>query len=289
MPEFELICWIDNVTPPSAPLSIAGVTVERPPYTHTLDDPTVQRVAKAGGLLSRQTVELRQAVEIRRRMTVECQMRTRGNAANEQAALDLLLPRVQNFIMTIQILTTRAVELTGLVVGIPEGGTFFPVAYKKKYRGGPATIPSLPVLKELMDVLDGSFPKRIETALVEFDTALKSEDVRRQFIHSVVVLEGLFGDASTEALSYKVPLRAVQLVPSLASDKKKGFETIRSAYSLRSNFVHGTWSAKTLEQADDQIERILQLTGEALQEFLFRVRDGKAVDFPALDEELLLK
>jgi len=146
----------------------------------------------------------------------------------------------------------------------------------------------VPVLEELLNVLQGTFPQRIGTALLEFDTALKSEDVRRQFIHAVIVLEALFGDQMTEALSYKVPLRAAQPIPSLASDKKKGYETLRDAYSLRSRFVHGVWSDKHLTAAEGQIEGVLQLTGEAVQEFLFRARDDKIVDFPALDEELFL-
>jgi hypothetical protein len=290
MPEFEAIGWIKNLTPPVSPLSIAGISVERLPHRNTLDNTTLRGFAKTARLHPIQEAELLQAVEIRQRMAIECQMRARVDAVDERAAGNALSIAFQDLIMAIQLVTNRAVDLVGWAVGKPDaGGIFFVVGNEKKYRGGPATIApgAAPVLEELLKVLEGTFPQRIDTALLEFETALKSEDVRRQFIHSVVALEALFGDdKSRENLRFKVSLRSVQLIPSLAAKRKEGFKIVQNAYDLRSTFVHGSWNEKTLKDAEEQIDQVFQITGEALQEFLFRARDGKVVDFPALDEEL---
>jgi hypothetical protein len=164
--------------------------VRRPAYGHTLDDATVQKIAKAGGLPLNQTVELRQAVNVRRKLVVECETHVEGTAATFDVAAEELRSRVQDLLMAIQITTIRAAVFTSWVVGEPSGGMFFPVHLPRKYRTGRAVVgfATVPVLEELVKVLATSFPQRIGTALVEFHTALTSEDVRRQIIHAVIAL-----------------------------------------------------------------------------------------------------
>lgn len=117
---------------------------------------------------------------------------------------------------------------------------------------------------------------------------MKSDDVRRQFIHAVVALEALFGDDATEALSYKVPLRAVQIVPSLSGRKSEAFKRLREAYLLRSKFVHGTWDESALSKATAMVDWLRQTTAEAIREFLLRIKSAQLAKFPELDAELFL-
>jgi hypothetical protein len=212
------------------------------------------------------------------------------DASHPGTAMGLVRPEVDKLVMAVELVYRKALS-QGSIGASPVKTTPILFGPPPSYSGGPASIvpTDVPRLEAVIGLLDVKPPKRVETALLEFDTALKSRDVRRQYIHSVVALEALFGDAHPEMLRYKIALRGAQLIPSLQADKKAGFDRLRNAYDTRSQFVHGTWDKGTLKQAEADAENLLNLTSEAILAFLERAAKNLTVSFPDLDDELFLR
>lgn len=288
MPRFHITASIRNLDPPPAPLRIRGITLEQGRKPE-LDEETARRLLSEASIAPADVAYISWAVQNLRLSAMGCVMHTEVEANDIDAALERGEQMIQQVIMAIELITRKAVAITGSTVRPPEfGGAVTSFAPRTGYRGGPASVDAALVqrIEEVATVLDTKPSKRVETAMLEYDTALKSDDVRRQFIHGVVALEALFGDESTEALSYKVPLRAVHLIPSLRGRRSEGFGELRQFYRLRSKFVHGTWDANTLAEAKGLVDELTGVTAEAVLEFLSRFRDGRSTDFPDLDEEL---
>ena len=287
MTTFYITATLHNLTPPETPITVRGFTVERHPYPPSVTDEMIERITPPDWNLIQRT-ELSAAISLLHSMASECILRYAVQAPDVDTVMATEGRRIAQFVQAIELLTGKAVELGHIMFAPEVGGIAFFYGQTRAFRGGPASIgpQMVTVLDEVLQVLQANVPKRIETALLEYDTALKSEDIRRQFIHSVVALEALFGDSASEALSYKVPLRAALLIPSLATRKKEGFRRLRQAYNTRNAFVHGTWDQRVLTEAETIVDEVVSLTGEAVFEFLQRVKDGKQHEFPALDEEV---
>jgi hypothetical protein len=288
MAKFLAVAGVHNLTPPKRHLHIHNFDLEKSPQL-TLDEARLGRLVVAWNPILRG--ELMWVLPLLREMTADCILRLRFDATNLGKAMDRARQEFQKIALAIELITVKVATLSGPAVG-PEdaGGRFVFLSPKRQYRGGRASIQAehVTVLKEIMTTLDTKPTTRIEIALLEFDTALKSGDVRRQLIHAVVALEALFGDAATEALRYKVPLRAVQIIPSLKKKREKAFKQLQTAYDLRSKFVHGAWNRKMVREAEGLIDELLALAAEGVLEFLFRIEDQRPTDFPGLDAELFL-
>ncbi len=287
MPRFFIASGAHNLTPPATPVQVRSVTVEQA-VRPRLDPSALEPLA---GVLGDLYMEAMTAAITFRDMAVPCIFHSQTEGDNPAQAQEQVRTEFQKLAMAIELVTERAVTLGGTIGAIaPLARGVIISSPRGPYRGGPASIDlaQVQILTEIMDTLDTKPTKRIETAMLEYDTALKSGDVRRQFIHAAVALEAVFGDDATEALSYKVPLRAACLIPSLKDTKQEGFEFLREAYTLRSKFVHGTWDQKTLVRAEATVDRLIALTAEAVLEFLFRIKDSRPSDFPALDVEAFL-
>lgn len=237
--------------------------------------------------------QLEIAVSLLRETAVETNVRIEAEASDLETAVKEATQEFERLVFAVELVRKKAVELVPMIAGpADEGGVFTFFRPKKEYRGGPASVDlgDAPTLEAIVTILDTRATKRIETALLEFDTALKSapEDPRRLFIHAVVALEALFGDDETEAAAYKVRLRATRFIPSLRGRPAEGLETFRKVYGIRSKFVHGTWDERTLREAGERADELLDLTAEAILEFLNRIRDSRPTSFPDLDTELLL-
>ncbi len=288
MARFHTVAGVHNLTPPGNPLRVRGVVLEKAPQPRLISS-TLGTVIQTSDPIVR--AELMWALPELRKMAPDCILRAEFEAADPPEAVERALEEFQKLLLAIEFITVKAVALSGPGV-IPKEfvGTYIFFAPKKSYRGGAASVEEaeLTVLKEIMDTLDAQPTTRIVTAQLEYDTALKSDDVRRQLIHAVIALEALFGDGETEAINYKVRLRALKLIPSLRKNVKQGMQLLKDAYTLRSSFVHGTWNKDTLRKADSLMDELLAATAEGVLEFVFRIKDSRSTEFPTLDTELFL-
>ncbi len=288
MPSFHVTAGVHNLNPPPAPLTIREVTLDRGRRPR-LDEETIRPLLTDIPGVEIQA-ELFIAIQTLRLSVMDCVLSTEIEATDSGAAHERGRQAIEKVVMAIELVTGKPVTLAGTVVSpVALGGAVLFSMPRKDYSGGPASVGAAQAqaIEEIVTVLDTKPSKRVETALLEYDTMLKSDDVRRQFIHGVVALEALFGD-ERGAPSYKIPLRAAQLLPSLREHRFDGFGRLRKFYSLRNKFVHGIWDEDTFREAKGTVEDLLSLTAEAVQEFLFRIKDGLPTGFPDLDRQLFL-
>jgi len=203
---------LHNLTLPKGPLCIREVVLEQGPG-HMLDTATLTPLVEAWNPVLR--AELKWIIARIGEIVADCILRSEFDAADEVEAIGRAEEEFRNLVMALELITVKAVGYSGPAVSPKKeaGGLLLFHAERKAYGGGPASVEPghIAVLEEVAMTLDTKPTKRIATALLEYDTALKSDDVRRQLIHAVVALEALFGDEATEALSYKVPLRRCSL------------------------------------------------------------------------------
>jgi len=123
----------------------------------------------------------------------------------------------------------------------------------------------LPCLVQILNGLNSDIPDKVPLAINRVNSAAERQTPEDQIIDLIIALEALYGGSDSEAIGYKIRLRAATYLSDSPEGRLEMFKLLKQAYDERSKVVHGCTRPKRNGARTNLVDRLLECVQQTIR------------------------